>query len=99
MKHSKEYAEKLRIAARINKEQGINAAMQKLQQLGCTDAMTFEEIAIVIGVSKQAIQQIIQKAFRKLEHPKLNKQLRYYLDEEDIPDSNLNYFGDNYETM
>jgi RNA polymerase sigma factor (sigma-70 family) len=37
---------------------------------------TFQEIANVYGVNKERIRQIEAKAFRKLKHPKISKDLR-----------------------
>lgn len=48
-------------------------------KLEIKDAMTLEEIAKVLGVTRERVRQIEQSAIKKLKHPKALKQLRDYL--------------------
>lgn len=41
--------------------------------------MTLEEIAKIMGISKERIRQIEKQALKKLKHPKVSRKLRQYL--------------------
>jgi len=41
--------------------------------------MTLEEIAKMMGITRERVRQIEQMAIKKLKHPKASKNLRNYL--------------------
>jgi len=41
--------------------------------------MTLEEIAKMMGITKERVRQIEQMAIKKLKHPKVSRNLRNYL--------------------
>ena len=41
--------------------------------------MTLEEVAKIIGISKERVRQIEQMAIKKLRHPKNSRVLRDYI--------------------
>lgn len=43
------------------------------------DDMTLDEIAKMMGITRERVRQIEQMAIKKLRHPKASKQLREYL--------------------
>jgi RNA polymerase primary sigma factor len=45
---------------------------------GCS--RTLDEVGQEVGVTRERIRQIVQKALRKLRHPKHSRKLREYLD-------------------
>ncbi len=51
----------------------------KNREYADANEMTFDEIGLVIGVSGNRIQQIFNRAMRKLRHPSRSKELREYL--------------------
>lgn len=42
--------------------------------------MTLNEIANILGITKERVRQIEQMALKKLRHPKVSKELREYLE-------------------
>lgn len=41
--------------------------------------MTFDEIAKMMGITRERVRQIEQMALKKIKHPKISKKLRDYL--------------------
>ena len=43
------------------------------------DDLTLEEIAKMMGITRERVRQIEQMAIKKLKHPKASKKLKNYL--------------------
>lgn len=41
--------------------------------------MTLEEIAKIMGISKERVRQIENQALKKLKHPQVSRKLRQYM--------------------
>lgn len=41
--------------------------------------MTLDEIANILGITRERVRQIEQMALKKLKHPKVSKELREYI--------------------
>lgn len=55
----------------------MNTKQQPTNNLG---DFTLEEISNKLGITRERVRQIEQKALKKIKHPNVSKQLRKYLD-------------------
>lgn len=64
---------------------------QVLDTLGDVGSFTLEEIGQVLGLTRERVRQIEQKAMQKLRHPRVGRHLKAYLEAHASDESRYNY--------